>query len=547
MSLLILEDLHFTYRRGTEPVLRGLDLEVAQGEWVGVLGASGAGKSTLASLVCGLVPRFASGTLTGRLLLDGRPPADWDPAERAARIGLVMEDFDAQIFLGRADLEVAFGPENLGLPRPEIGRRVREALSLAGLEGLQDRSPGHLSGGQRQRLVLASVLALQPGMLVLDEPWSDLDPGGWQHLWGELRRRIPSGILTASDPDQLVGVDRLVLLDRGRILAQGDPTAILADDGLLDRARVPLPPLADLFRGLGRPERPLTVEQAMGLLPRRPLPPPTLPVEPPPCGPAVLEARGLSYVYPEGTAALTAVDLVVRQGEVVALLGRNGSGKTTLARLFAGLLQPTEGSVQVNGHRVGSRESGRAGTEIGYIFQNPDHQIFAETVRDEVSFGPRNLGYAPARVAEWTARALATVGLAGREGEDPFSLARGDRQRLAVASALAARPKILLFDEPTTGLDAFSIAAMMDLVGALAGSGHTVVFITHCLDLAARHARRLVLMDGGRILRDGPTREVLHDRATLEEAGLGTPPLVELAARLGVQVCHRAELTACLA
>jgi energy-coupling factor transport system ATP-binding protein len=546
VSLLSLENVGFTYRRATERALRGLNLEVAAGEWVGVLGGAGAGKSTLAGLVCGLLPRFASGVLEGRLLLDGRPPGDWDRAARAARIGLVMEDFEAQLFLGRVDLEVAFGPENLGVSRPEMEQRIREALAVVGLEGLEARPPDTLSGGQRQRLVLASVLALRPALLFLDEPWSDLDPGGWPQLWSTLRRNFPSGILTASDPSHLEGVDRLLLLREGQVLAQGDPASILADDELLDRAGVPLLPLAALFRRMGRDERPASVEEAIGLFPATPRDR-VAPAEPPSLGPPVLEAKGLSCVYPDGTAALTGVDLTVRGGEMVAILGRNGSGKTTLARHLAGLVHPTAGTVRVRGREIGARAAPRLGTEVGYIFQNPDHQIFAETVLDEVSFGPRNLGCTPGQVAERATEALAAVGLDGLESEDPFALPRGDRQRLAVASALAARPRILLFDEPTTGLDASSIAAMMDLLHGLAGSGHTILFITHSMELAAHHARRIVLLDAGRILRDGSARQVLHDSPALDRAGLHAPPLVELAARLGLQACHVEELAACLA
>jgi len=456
-----------------------------------------------------------------------------------------MEDFDAQIFLGRVDLEVAFGPENLGVSRPEMERRIREALALVGLEGLEARHPNTLSGGQRQRLVLASVMALRPALLFLDEPWSDLDPGGWLQLWAALRRHVPSGILTASDPSHLEGVDRLVLLREGRILAQGAPASILADDELLERAGVPLLPLAALFRRMERDERPASVEEAVHLLSDQPLGQLVL-AEPPAVGPPVLEMRALSYVYPQGSVALNGVDLTVRGGEMVAILGRNGSGKTTLARQAAGLLRPTAGSVKINGHEVGAREAPRMGTEIGYIFQNPDHQIFAETLLEEVSFGPRNLGCTPGQVAERATEALVTVGLDGLEQEDPFALSRGDRQRLAVASALAARPRILLFDEPTTGLDPSSIAAMMELLQGLAGSGHTILFITHSMELAARHARRIVLLDAGRILRDATARQVLHDSQALDRAGLHAPPLVELAARLGLQACHVEELAACL-
>lgn len=546
MTALHLEGVGFTYRRGRSPALVDLDLQVQPGEWVGVLGATGAGKSTLAMLPNGLIPRFMSGELRGRITLMGRDRSAMSVPETAAHVGLVMEDFEAQIFQGRVDLEVAFAPESLGLPRDEIGRRIAEALEFVGLAGLQDRSPLTLSGGQRQRLVLASVLAGGPPLLVLDEPWSDLDPAGHRALFTALRARGGGGILTASDPHLLEGVDRLVLLAEGRIVAEGPPDEVLRQDALLERAGMPLPPLADLFRRLGRAERPQSIDEAhrlLGQVARREPPP-----EPaPPDGEPVLEVRDLSFRYPDGVQALQGVSFALGRGEVVALLGHNGSGKSTLARQFVGLLRPTSGSVRVNGRDASGVPPHRLGSEVGYIFQNPDQQIFSETLRDEVAFGPRNLGCGPEEVDERVEQALATVGLGGRHDEDPFSLPRGDRQRLAVASALAARPGILVFDEPTTGLDPRSIASMMELVEGLAASGHTVLFITHSMEVAARYARRVLLLEGGRLLRDGPAREVLHDEEALQRAGLEPSPLVALAARLGVPVCRLEDLLACLA
>lgn len=553
MKPLRLEGVRFTYRRGTRPALDGVDLEVGPGEWVGVLGCSGAGKSTLALLPSGLIPRYHSGTLEGRILLDGEDRTGRSVASTAARVGLVMEDFEAQLFQGRVDLEVAFGPESLGLPRPEIGRRLEQSLATVGLEGLEDRSPQGLSGGQRQRLALAAALAAEPALLVLDEPWSDLDPQGMRRLFEGLRRRGCAGLITGTDLGHLEGVDRLVLLHEGRVLAQGPPAAVLAQDALLQQAGVPLPPLADLFRRLGRPERPFQAEEAERLwsAPLRSDAAEHLREQDRQAqealGVAVLEARGLSFRYPGGPPVLDRVDLSLRRGEVVALLGHNGSGKTTLARHFVGLLQPEAGSVILHGREASGLPPHRMGAEVGYIFQNPDHQIFAETVAEEVAFGPRNLGCTPAEIAERSAEALATVGLAGREQEDPFSLSRGDRQRLAVASALAARPGILVFDEPTTGLDAASLEPMMALVRRLAAEGRAVLFITHSMEVAARHAGRILLLQAGRVLRDGPARDVLHDREALEGAGLETPPLVDLAARLGVPACHAEELQACVA
>lgn len=543
MTALLLEGVGFTYRRGHGPALADVNLSVRPGEWVGILGPSGAGKSTLAMLPNGLIPRFVSGELQGRVRVDGR--SGMPVPETAAHVGLVMEDFEAQIFQGRVDLEVAFAPESLGLPREEIGRRIADTLAFVGLEGLEDRSPLTLSGGQRQRLVLAAVLASGAPLLVLDEPWSDLDPAGHRALFRRLRERGCGGVLTASDPHLLEGVDRLVLLAEGRIVAEGPPDELLRQDALLERAGMPLPPLADLFRRLGRPERPQSVEEAWRLLADTPCR--DLEAEPVTEPETVLEVRDLSFTYPSGVEALQNVSFRVGRGEIVALLGHNGSGKSTLARQFLGLLRPTRGSVLVNGRDARLLPAHELGSEVGYIFQNPDQQIFSETVRDEVAFGPRNLGVPPAEVDQRVREALATVGLGGREEEDPFSLPRGDRQRLAVASALAARPGVLVFDEPTTGLDPRSIASMMELVERLAAAGHTVLFITHSMEVAARYARRVLLLQGGRLLRDGPARQVLHDEEALQRAGLEPSPLVALAGRLGLAACRAEDLLACLA
>lgn len=543
MSLLRLEDVRFSYRGGERPALDGVTLAVAEGEWVGLLGAAGAGKSTLTLLPNGLIPQFVSGTLEGRVEVDGRDRRGLKVPETASEVGLVMEDFDSQVFQGRVDLEVAFGPENLGLPREEIGERIRGCLRAVGLGGLEERDPHTLSGGQRQRLVLASVLAGRPRLLVLDEPWSDLDPAGQRELTATLRASGCGGLLAGSELDLVHGVDRVAVLAAGRVLADGPPDALLRDDALLEEAGLPLPPLADLFRRMGRPERPLSVDEAVAHW--------TAPVEdrlrdPEPSGEPVLELEGVTFRYPSGLEALREVTLRVRRGEIVALLGHNGSGKSTAARHFVGLLRPQSGIVRVNGQDAARRTPAQLGAEVGYIFQNPDHQIFAETAREEVAFGPRNLGHPPAVVAERVLEALATVGLEGHEEEDPFSMTRGDRQRLAVASALAARPSILVFDEPTTGLDPARIRAMMDLVERLAAEGHTVVFITHSMEVAARYARRIVLLAGGRVRADGPARQIMHDPEALRDAGLVAPPIVEFSARLGLRACHAEEVMTCL-
>jgi cobalt transport protein ATP-binding subunit len=241
----------------------------------------------------------------------------------------------------------------------------------------------------------------------------------------------------------------------------------------------------------------------------------------------------VEHRYAGGTLALTGIDLTVREGEFVALTGPNGSGKTTLAQHLNGLLRPTKGRVRVAGEVTAGVSVTTLARTVGYVFQNPDHQLFAETIADEVAFGPRNLGVAANEVRERVEEALAAVGLAGREGEDPFSLTKGERQRVAVASVLATRPRALILDEPTTGLDARERRSLMTLVRQLNEAGHTILCITHHLEIVAEYAHRMVVVRQGRLFLDGMTREILTREPDLAEAGLRPPDLVRLGSRLG--------------
>ncbi|HYL82469.1 MAG TPA: energy-coupling factor transporter ATPase [Candidatus Acidoferrum sp.] len=552
-----LEDVSFRYRTGKEPALSDISLHIRPGELVGLLGRSGSGRSTLASTLNGTIPHLVRGELQGRVCIAGRDIRGERPRDLADRVGFVFQDFEAQLFSTNVALEAAFGPENLGVDRGDILRRVDQCLHMVRLQHLRHKAPSGLSGGQKQRLALASVLALEPQVLVLDEPTSDLDPAGRQDLLEAIRtlRRDRNLTLLMIDPetDELDWVDRLIVLDGGRVALSGTPAELSGIPDRLEALGVKGFTLARLAAALGLPGSWRDADEAAagirsagwlvdssaagrlrGIGPSEPK------------GEILLEVEGLTHRYPDGTEALSDMSCTIRRGEFVAILGQNGSGKTTLVKHLNGILAPTSGEIRLLGESLAGQSPAHLSQRVGLVFQNPDHQIFAERIRDEVAFGPRLHGLSEPEISRRVQGALAAVGLAGLEELDPFVLTKGGRQRVAVAGTLATMPEVIILDEPTTGLDHRELQGMMALVRRLNESGHTIVIVTHAMDIAAAYARRVILMQGGRIVRDVPTREVFADESRLLALGLRPPPAVQVANRLGIPALTFDELVACL-
>ncbi|MCS7283366.1 MAG: energy-coupling factor transporter ATPase [Anaerolineae bacterium] len=535
-----IQDLSFTYAETTRPALRHINGEVEEGTYVVVMGHEGAGKSTLCCSLNALVPRFFRGEYSGRVLVQGIEVARARVAEMSRRVGLVLQDFEAQLFSTSVELEVAFGPENLRLPRDEIERRIDRYLRFVGLAEMRRREPASLSGGQKQRLAIASVLALEPPVLVMDEPTTDLDPIGREEVLSVadlLRQERRTLLVVDHDPETAVDADQVWLMREGEVIAQGPPREVLTDLALLESCGVQPPPTVALFQALGWPGQPLTVEEAIalirehGLAHPRPLEAPTAP---PNGRPVILELRDVDYVYStRAVEALKGVNLQIREGEFLAIVGQNGSGKTTLAKHLNGLLKPTRGEVLFRGRPLGEIRRTEMARHVGYVFQNPDHQIFSNTVREEVGFSLRMAGMDPRTIEERVAEALAVVGLSGYEDQVPFTLTKGERQRVAVASVLAAQPQVIILDEPTTGLDYRHQRSMMEMLRGLHRRGHTVIIITHSMWVAAEYAERVVVMKEGRILLDAPTRAAFAQEGILAEASLRPPPLLRLGNWLG--------------
>jgi cobalt transport protein ATP-binding subunit len=545
MSIAIsIEDLTFTYRQSEQPALRNIQGQMEDGTTVVVMGHGGAGKSTFCCSLNGLVPRFFRGEYQGRVLVKGQEVARHKVSDMSRIVGLVLQDFEAQLFSTNVELEMAFGPENHCLPRSEIDRRIQRYLAFIGLERLRHREPATLSGGQKQRLAIGSVLALEPKILVMDEPTTDLDPQGREEVLsiaGRIREEGRMLLVVDHEPETAVSADQVWLMRDSRVVAQGSPAEILLDMPLLKSCGIKPLPMVELFQAMGWPGRPLTVEIAIVLIQKHNLTKRrelkfTIASSDNAKGSPILKTEGLRYIYPTyQVEALRGIDLCIQEGEFIAILGQNGSGKTTLAKHFNGLIKPTSGRMLVQGKPTTEYTHRELARRVGYVFQNPDHQIFSKTVKEEVGFGLKMLGEDPKTIEKRVAEALEVVGLHGYEEKVPFTLTKGERQRVAVASVLAAQPQVIILDEPTTGLDYRHQRNMMEMLKSLNRSGHTVIIITHSMWVAAEYAKRTIVLKDGCILSDGPTRLVFADEALLAGASLRPSSLVQLSNWLGTQ------------
>lgn len=543
-TALSIEDLTFSYPDKENPALRHLWAEIEDGSFIAILGHGGAGKSSLCYSLNGLIPHFFRGAYQGRVVVKGKEVAKQKVAQLSNQVGLVLQDFEAQIFSTNVELEMAFGPENHCLPRPDIEKRIHHYLGVIGLEPFRQRQPATLSGGQKQRLAIGSILAMEPEILVLDEPTTDLDPKGAAEvldLAQGLRRVGRTLLMVTPEPEMALEADQVWLMREGEIIAQGPPMEIFNDLSRLALCGVKPPSFLTLFQALGWPGRPLTLKQAVSLINDHQLIKKTNriyqpeSIEPTP-GPILIQVQGLVYGYPfTEDKVLKGIDLTIREGEFVALLGQNGSGKTTLAKHFNGLLKPEAGSLLVEGKPIEAYSHKDLAPKVGYVFQNPDHQIFARTVEEEVGFSLKVFGVEAETIKRRLQEVLAIVGLQGYEKKVPFTLTKGERQRVAVASVLVAQPRVIILDEPTTGLDYEHQVSIMELLKALNRKGHTILIITHSMWVATEYARRTIVLKEGAILLDGPTRSVFAKASKLAEASLAPPPLVQLSNLLGTR------------
>lgn len=561
MSLpaILLEDARFSYppAQADGPpveVLRGVSLRVPAGQALAIMGPTSSGKTTLALLLAGLAPEMTGGSLAGRVLVAGLDAAATPAARLSHTLGLVFQEPERQLFNMTVAEEVAFGLEGQGMPPRQIGERVQWALQRVGLAGLEQRAPWQLSGGQQKRLAIASILAMQPPVLVLDEPMAGLDPAGRREiaaLLADLKRATGATVVVLEKDAEFAArwAERVVVLAEGQIALDGEPGVVFQQVDRLHALGVAAPQMAELsalLRAGGDAAAFLTAQEGAAWIVQRlareqvrqrseDQPLPTAPLrekvqEAATALPAVT-VHDVSYAYPGGAQALAGISLTVQPGEFVALVGPNGGGKSTLARHLNGLLRPQQGTVTVQGQPTAGRPVGELARHVGYVFQNPDHQIFAPTVREEVAFGPRNLGLAGQALAQRVAEALAAFDLSALAEAPPAVLGYGLRRLVTLASVWAMQPPIWLLDEPTTGLDARLTGLLMERLHGLHRAGHTILLITHDLKLAAA-TQRMVGISQGRVALDGPPQSVLANGAGLHAIGLRPPPITRLSAML---------------
>ena len=516
------EAVSYRYPAADQDALREVNAYFGAGTSTAVMGAVQAGKSTLLRALAGVIRASESGEFAGRIRYGAADFADYRVQTLSRYIGLVLQDPASQVIGRTVGEDVAFGPRNHLLARAEIKRRVAETLEVVGLGGFQARSTGELSGGELQRLAIAGVLAMGPEVLCLDEATAELDPDGAADLRRVVESLRQSGmtvIAAEHDPSAVLAeASTVVVLDEGRLAWQGAPAALFADRDLVERFGIRPLPMSLLTRALvrERPELALTMpgesssftsvaETAEWL--RATLPagarPPADGARSSSSAPPVIELEDLQFGYSPKAPVLHGIDLTIRAGEFVALVGANGAGKTTVAKHLNGLLRPTSGRVRICGHDISDRAPWQLAGQVGYVFQNPDHQIFCRSVAEEVGFALRTAGRPAAEVAARTREVLDFTGLSDVADQNPLTLSRGQRQLVAMASTLIAEPEILVIDEPTTGQDWRGVQAIMSLVDRLNRQGATIVMISHDPELIAHHAERVVRIDGGRVVADG--------------------------------------------
>jgi energy-coupling factor transporter ATP-binding protein EcfA2 len=504
------DHLTYTYPGSAQPVLDGLTLHIGEGEFVLVAGPSGVGKSTLLRCLNGLVPHFTGGTLSGSVAVAGHDPVVEGPQALSRVVGFVFQDPEAQFVLDRVEDEIAFALENAAIPPAEMRVRVEEVLTLLDLAPLRERPLETLSGGEKQRVAIAAALAFRPRVLVLDEPTSQLDPQSAEDVLQALvRLNCDLGLTVVLAEHRLERVlphaDHLVYLPSSSVgggggeVLSGPPRRVLHQMELT-------PPLVTLGKELGWEPLPLTVKegwafakemvsgsrfQVSSLSPK----PETLKPE------ATLQVEGLSFAY-DGTRALRGATLAVGEGELVALMGRNGSGKTTLLKCIVGLLRPQRGKIALAGESLIGRETADICRSVGYLSQEPDDLLFADTVAEELAVTLRNhdlLDSPPIAPADLLSR----LGLGDLAVSYPRDLSVGQRQRVALGAVTVTRPRLLLLDEPTRGMDYPAKRELVCLLREWQAEGVGVLLVTHDVELAAQAADRVVMLSQGEVIADG--------------------------------------------
>jgi len=515
--LIKIRGLNFSYNGADKPALRNINLTIEDGQFVLLTGASGGGKSTLCRCFNGLVPHFYGGKISGKAEVQGLDILAHPPKELATKVGMVFQDPENQLVTADVEREIAFGLENLGYPKNLIARRIEEALDTVGIAPLRFARNNELSGGEKQKVAIAAVLALHPEVLVLDEPTSELDPQSAEEVLRLLERLNDelglTVILIEQRLDRVVHlVDRMLVMGDGEIIAGGTPGEVMNGD--IGGLGIGLPPVIRLMRELKSHDAalnglPLTVKDARLRLQKVLRDAKTASFAEGGVNPeAVLNMDRVWFAYGE-RAVLKNISLDIDRGGFIAVMGRNASGKTTLVKQLNGLLKPSKGKIRLDG--VDTRKSTVASLSrrVGYVFQNPNDHLFADTVEDEIAFSLRNRGADENHIASAVEVMLDEFGLSQYRKSYPRNLSGGEKQRVALASVLVGEPEVIVLDEPTRGMDYVLKKKLVNYLDDYRRRGNTVIMVSHDVETIAECAERVVLLSEGRVVVEGSKREVL--------------------------------------
>jgi energy-coupling factor transport system ATP-binding protein len=554
-----LKDIRYTYEGEASPVINGVSLRVEAGEFVLILGPSGCGKSTLLNVLNGTIPHTLRGELAGHAFVCGKSVPDTRVTNFATEVGMVFQDPEAQIINTRVRDEVCFGLENLCRPVDEILARQAEALAYVGLPDAGNLSIFDMSGGQKQRVSIAAVLAARPRLLVLDEPTANLDPVGMAEVFAVLHRLNrefnTTIVMVEHRVDELADrVSRVIMMDRGTVVFDGKPRAAFARrrEGHSEEAEaIPasawFPQVSEFCLELAgaagiaiAPDAmPLNVREAtafaQGVMAGRPSPASAVAAasRQTPVGEKLLSIRNLSFGYLHEQPILKHISLQLETGGIVALLGQNGSGKSTLARALIGINPVERGTVYLGDRDISDLGPREISAEVGYVFQNPDHQFVTDQIDEEVAYGLKVRGYADDFIAQRVDEVLEIVDLARYRYRSPFNLSLGERRRLSVATMLVLEPRLLVLDEPTIGQDHERAQHLMRLMDRLRERyGTTILMITHDVRLVAEWADRAIALRDGEIAFDGTPEALFAQAGLLKESALLPPPIFEVSAAL---------------
>lgn len=549
MALIEVKNLKYRYPHTESLALDGIDFEVEKGQFIGIVGENKAGKSTLCQAFAGLVPTMFRGAYGGKILIDGAEAAKTPIAGLCQKVGLVFQNPFNQLSGAKDTVfeEIAFGLQNLGIPREEIFKRVEENLKLLDIEEYKDRNPFDLSGGQTQRVAIASILAMEPEVIVLDEPTSQLDPQGSEEVFRVVEKLARTGItiiMVEQKMEKLASYcHKILLLHKGKQVSFDTPERIFSRDDLEELGVKP-PVYTQVCKALGvcRKEGedrlyPVTLEQMEDL--REQFPPGLTgrnSADEKEEGQAgeVFRILDLGFHYQPDTPVIRHLDLCL-DAKPTAIIGQNGAGKTTLVKLLKGLLKPDAGCIFFEDEDISKRTVAQLAGKVGYVFQNPDDQIFKNRVLEEVMVGPLNLGMSRGEAQKRAEEALEMVGLMGAAEENPYDLDLSERKMVAIASVVAMDTKVLILDEPTIAQDAKGRAVLGRIVRTLSEKGKFVLAILHDMDFVAEYFDRVIIMAHGKILSDGPGEKVFYEKESLSKARLEQPHATRLCEFLGYE------------